>query len=787
MIKHYLKVALRQIGKNKTQYLLSVIGIAIGLLCFSITSYYMRRYNNQFTAWPNSDRIAKMYVKSASNNYLEGSLPGKELQALIDNPPAGIEKVSYSGDYYSEANFTFSGSDKKERFFQCSFREIAPDFIDIFSIHSIEGGRPSIKPGEVLIARSVAEKIYGKENPVGNTLYFTQADNDTTTVKYSTINAVIEDQPDGTDIKQDLYFAHSTPINPDRYYWNSLVVLLSEGVSSQEVNKRLQAHTPAFGEKNDSHLFVKTLTEEMLEPDNLTASILIPIVGALVLLAAMINFLKFCIQSFYGRTRELSLRKSLGSNTKGFFYLLFTEIILLFVASMLLCFVLTEWVTPLIYQYMLARDMINMKMYIHLPTLYRQEGEYLVLLLILCSLIASWAILRIRNYSLVEGVKGGKRQKAGVRNFMLGVQLFICFLFIGGAVGLNVFHHQLSKARYNTLTKAECDRILKINLWEPQLKGHESEIMNQIQALAGVEDILNQFHKSSPAYKTSKDETINGLEHVVSSNYAQFMKLPIEGRMPVAPGEIAVSRSLIWELEKDGEKNPTSVLLGDKVYQITGIFEQIPFESVYTKEQIARSNPYERIRIISVPEKTGYNNLYIKCRPDQEQAVRKEIQRIVRTRLPETIAFDISTLQDERSGYYGGAIILGDVFGLLSIISLSITILGIYSAISLDTRSRQKEVAIRKINGAGPKTIALLFGKLYVRLLVITAIPSLLVIYLFLQALVGKEVVVSDKWLNNPLMWLGILLSTGAIVFITVAFRIWKISRINPAEIIKAE
>ena len=62
MFKHYLKMAIRQILKNKIQYLLSIIGIAVGLLCFSITSYYIRRFNNQFIAWANSDRMANIYV-----------------------------------------------------------------------------------------------------------------------------------------------------------------------------------------------------------------------------------------------------------------------------------------------------------------------------------------------------------------------------------------------------------------------------------------------------------------------------------------------------------------------------------------------------------------------------------------------------------------------------------------------------------------------------------------------------------------------------------------------------
>ena len=124
----------------------------------------------------------------------------------------------------------------------------------------------------------------------------------------------------------------------------------------------------------------------------------------------------------------------------------------------------------------------------------------------------------------------------------------------------------------------------------------------------------------------------------------------------------------------------------------------------------------------------------------------------------------MTTKQEERFRSNGESKLISDLFTLLSAISVIITVLGIYSAITLDTVSRQKEVAIRKINGAGPKVIALLFGKLYIRLLVI-----------------------SPAWLNNPLMWLGIILLTATIVFVTVAYRIWLISRLNPAEVIKSE
>ena len=516
MVKHYLKMAIRQILKNKVQYLLSIVGIAIGLLCFSMTSYYIRRFNSQFTVWSNNDRMANLYVKSEKNKYNEPYIPGKELQALMSNPVAGMEKIAYSYSY-DKANITISNAGQEEIPFQCSFQNITEDFPVIFGIQTLEGEMPVWTPGEVWISESSARRIFGEDNPIGKTLYFSRADTDTSAVQYSTISAVVRDLPDGSREKNDFYFPEISVINPDRKYSN-VVVLLEKGVSSTEINQRLRKQLPVFGKNNDNYLAVMTFKEEMYKPDNLGATLFIPLIGALILIAAMINFLKFCIQSFYNRTKELSLRKNLGSGSVGLFCLLFSEIAILFLLSALVSFVMIEWFIPVFYQYLASKEVINENMLIHLPTLIWQELEYLCLLFIICLLIAAWAVFRVKHISLLEGVKGGKRQKHGVRNFMLGVQLFICFLFISGAIGIGYIHQLVDGKRNNTLTEEECTRIWKVELWEPQLQGHEEEIVSRIRTLAGVEDIVLDRISSYPDDKTKREETIHGIEDAVSSN-----------------------------------------------------------------------------------------------------------------------------------------------------------------------------------------------------------------------------------------------------------------------------
>ena len=125
------------------------------------------------------------------------------------------------------------------------------------------------------------------------------------------------------------------------------------------------------------------------------------------------------------------------------------------------------------------------------------------------------------------------------------------------------------------------------------------------------------------------------------------------------------------------------------------------------------------------------------------------------------------------------------IFGVFfSFVCLVITLLGVYSAITLDTERRQKEVAIRKVNGAGLKEIIELFARLYIWLLGISAVLAFPIIYLILQQWKQLYLVFFD---HGILYWGGILLGVTLITALTVIFRILKIARINPATIIKSE
>ena len=174
----------------------------------------------------------------------------------------------------------------------------------------------------------------------------------------------------------------------------------------------------------------------------------------------------------------------------------------------------------------------------------------------------------------------------------------------------------------------------------------------------------------------------------------------------------------------------------------------------------------------------------MKCYPGKTNEVKTWIEDTLRKVFPSSIEPKISTLQKDIEENQAFENKLKEIILFFSIVCLIITLLGVYSAITLDTERRQKEVAIRKVNGAGLKEIILLFARLYVWVLGVSFVLAAPIVYLILHIWKQMYLVFFN---DGILYWGGILLGVTSITALTVIFRILKIARINPATIIKSE
>ena len=170
--------------------------------------------------------------------------------------------------------------------------------------------------------------------------------------------------------------------------------------------------------------------------------------------------------------------------------------------------------------------------------------------------------------------------------------------------------------------------------------------------------------------------------------------------------------------------------------------------------------------------------------PGQKKKVGEAIEKILRDRLPESVEVKFQTMWDDIRQGQSMEFELRGIIGFLATVTLIIVLLGVYAAITLDTENRQKEVAIRKINGAGIKDIVLLFARLYALLLAVTFALAVPIISALAKKFSQMYTIFIDMGLG---FYACVFLCITVIVALTVGFRIYRITQVNPAATIKKE
>ena len=771
MLIHYLKIAFRQILKNKVQYTLSILGIAVGLLCFSMFNYFLQREIYTYKEWPNHDRMAYCRIEKKQEGRIFNVSPtDKELQLFLENPIAGIEKIAFKKSLNAVINF--SHDDKEIEFQTHKIAVVNNNFFDIYSYQTVEGVACNLNANEIFISQSFAKKLFGNENPIGKNISIKSSDSSGFNM-LKTVVGIIDDQLKSIDEIYCLYEYNIEKISE----FPEIMFLLAPNVTLKEINLRFKKQFPIIDDDgNEKSISVKMIKERYNTPEVWAKVGIVLFIASLILISAMTNFLKFSIQSFLNRTRELSLRKSLGSNNARLFFLLLTEVIIVLSISMVITFIMTKTFLEIIYEYLTPffdpNQSFSLKTFIvNEWVLFFQQVKSIFYLFIISTFICFFVLLKDKWTNIIVGIKSAGRGKHGVRNFFLGFQLMICLFFVGISVTVIDFYRIQTDVNI-TLSKKDCARILIPRIKSNQLTNDDLHvIISEIKELSYLEDILF-YSQGGKSITLSNEQKIYIKRHDVSDNYDQFMNLPITGKRPQNENEILISQALRQALVNASE-DVSNLKIGDSFFQVTGTYEVFPFRNAKEDFSTITYLPYFESSEFHVKVVAGY-----------EKEMEESLIKIIQDRIPDydpiqMINFgELTHLPED----YLGVEILKDFLLLFSIISLLIASLGIYSAIILDTRGRQKEVAIRKINGAGKKEIALLFGKLYIKALIISAIIVLPVCY-YLVYLTRTDIPLPF----TPIHWIINVLIVSSIVFITVFWQIRKVAHTNPAEIIKSE
>ena len=792
MITHYLKVAFRNLLKYKTQNLISIVGLAVGLFCFCICFYISRFVSSVDKCFENHERIADIYVTDEKGEIWSG-VSGKMLPHLQQRTWNGVEGFTLLS-FVEKGEYNLIGKNDELLPYELTAMETDSFYNKVFTPTLICGNWEEVanNRNSMVLTRHAAKRMFGNEShAIGK--QFTSHNRYIRGTTTYTVRAVIEDLPENTSMNfmctVDLlkvnddggYEALPTPDFTGYYIY----ALLNENYSAQQLNEAFNQAKYTFRMfGGDNTICSRPLGKDFNDSQMANMMTLITaIVGLLILLAASLNFFHFQTGSFLNRGREFSIRKILGNNTSGLFWMQFIQITIVILAATLISGCLIELASPFL-SISLFRFSVQMTKEELLPHLMQYMGG----LLGLCALVAFGIALYIRRATMrisLHGL-GNTNGKKRLRNTLLGVQFFICWLFVAMATALYLQSEKTSSALFDTLTRQEKENIISVPFEYSFLKPEDRQvIINNIRQHAGIKDILITDEQMVSSSMTSMSDSLNAEKDRpvrimgVTANYAEFLNVGLEGQDLRHNKEIWIDRKLANQM--GGNAIGKSLYHYRKnAFTITGIIDNV---SNYVYADGYGEADYGQVYFL-IDEAESGQYAFVKCYPNKTEEVRAWIEQKLREALPSSVEPKISTLLKDIEYYQSLENNLKGIILFFSIVCLVITLLGVYSAITLDTERRQKEVAIRKVNGAGLKEIILLFTRLYLWMLSISFVIAAPIIYLILQQWKQMYLVFFN---DGILYWGGILLGVTIITALTVIFRILKIARINPATIIKSE
>ena len=673
-----------------------------------------------------------------------------------------------------------------------------PAFFKIFDRPMLIGDaeRALDEPNEAIISKRWALKYFGKEDARNEILKFD-------TVEYK-VTAIMEDFPANTDFPFDLMLSYSTiKSENEKAGWHSVwsdehcYFLLREGTDIAQISNRL----PAFAKKflgdnvNKTEYLVQPLSEIHFDErfDTYTYNttsrgtlISFEVVAMILVLTACINFINLATAEAVKRSKEVGIRKALGSSRAQLIKQFLGETTLITIISVLISLALT----PLALTYLNPFLELNLALNFSTDTFL---WIYLFGITILVSTLAGlYPAFVVSGYNPVLALKNliSNKNSSGysLRRALVVTQFVISqFFIIGTIVVINQMDYYKNK---DLGFNKDAILILPIPISETPAEGNNVSKMRTLRdeflRLPGVVGASLGSAPPSSGHVSNTTFTIEGNDQTflsqvkqVDGNYVDLYGLDIIAGKNIDDFDTAkgfvVNEKFVHTIGfKDADEILDKVInMWGKKLPVVGVVKD--FHTVSLRQPIEATALMNRIR--------GYETLSINVSVRQIQDVINIIKPKWEAAYPEHI-FDYSFLDQQIGEFYEGERKMSVMLSVFSGIAIFIGCLGLYGLATFMANQKTKEVGVRKVLGASVESIVMLFSKEYLKLIFLgfffAAPLAWFVMNKFLEEFSYKVEI-------GPSIFLIALGATISIALLTVGYRSIKSATANPVTSLRSE
>ena len=769
MIGNYLKIALRNLVRDKLYSLISVVGLAVGTACCLLIFLYVQD-ELSFDRFHQKDgeiyRLIRVEQEPGKEQEYSSSVSYNIAPELKANFPEVERVVRLTNGEYVVAH---EGQSFSKRALY-----VDPDFLNMFSFPLLRGDVSSAldNPGSVVITPEMARKYFADDDPMGKTLAIKLGEISLDFV----VTGIIQEAATNSSIQYDFLITIDLlkyGIPEDLLHsWNIVVlqtfIEVSPGTDGSVFEQKLAALTNRlFVEEEQGfqrsyklqpltgiHLNTeyRGVTEPASDP---IYSYILSVIAFAVLLLACINFTTMAVGRSSGRAREVGLRKVLGAGRGQLMRQFWGEALLLSLAALLLGIVLTELFLPAF------NDLAQRQLSLRLLSDWSLLPALLGLALLTAFLAGMYPALLLSRLYPVDSIRGNTR--LGGRNRLIGglvvLQFAISVFLMASTFVIS------SQMRYVRNQNLGYDRSLVLTFPTGTHGENSADLVSRFRNELGGEPAVASVTGYSYGFGDSWLRVSHDVDGM-SMNIGEDITGPGSWE---GPGATADYFYLNWV---DPYYLPT---MGIKVAQGRDFSPDIPSETEAAilvnktavkafgwDDPIGKQLPagFQGARVIGVVEDFNFYPLHRRIEPlvlhlsrnDHFSSIFEIAVRIRAEDVPATLSlleqtwrrvsggmpFDYDFLDDRVARQYLSEQRWMRIVKYSTVFSLVIACLGLFGLTSLAVVKRTKEVGIRKVLGASVTRIVSMFVGDFIKLIVVANVIAWPVAY-----------VVMNRWLQD--------------------------------------
>ncbi len=786
MFKNYLKIAWRNLIRNKSFSLLNILGLSIGLAVTALIVIWMN-YELGFDKFhTNKDRLYHVYNKYPVDGeiWTWNSTP-KVMAGAIKNDYPDVERVSR---YFYDTPFLFSVGDKN---LKPTGTAVDPDFLHMFDFTLLKGNPDKVLEGanSVVITQTIAERLFGNENPIGKAVKVDNSD-------VFNVTGILADLPANSEFQFEFLVPWEYLVQKgwdDKNWGNNSVstyVLLKKGVDYDAFSKKIKTLRKNHDKESpDMVTYLYPFSREHLygEFENgieiggkIDAIKMFGLIACIVLLIACINFMNLSTARSEKRAKEVGVRKVVGARKKALIGQFIGESIMLSFISAFMALSLIALVLPAF------GTLINLPLSLGLtnPMFW---GVGLVLVIFTGIVAGSYPAFYLSAFKPSAVLKGAFQKVNTLitpRKVLVIMQFTVAIILITATIIAkeqinNAENRQLGYAKNNLIyTVMEGDMHknytpIKEALSNSGLVSSISKTMSPITQnwsnSWNMEWIGKNPEDKTLIYRFGADEAVVktiGIELVMGRDM-DLKKYPTDSTALIL-NEAAVSHM--------GFKDPIGQIVKDNGidWKVIGVVKDFVFQS-----------PFQKIEPLMIQGAKTWNQvIHIKFKDNGNMSENITMAENIFKKFNPQYPFEYEFIDQEYAQKFENQQRTETLASLFTILTIIISCLGLFGLASYMAANRVKEIGVRKVLGASVTNITTLLSKSFLKLVLIAfliAIPiSWYIMEDWLQDFEFRIHISAWTFISAGILALGIAL-------LTVSYQAIKAAIANPVKSLRTE